>query len=108
MTLWLPWLNYGKSYAGVAEQIAAHLPPTIDCVATNAGPSQRASFAYFGHVNFAAFDQTDCNALLLQGRDTQEAASILRQHPGRWQLTWEGRRPSDRDELFRLYRRISR
>ncbi|MDB5825086.1 MAG: hypothetical protein JWR21_3790 [Herminiimonas sp.] len=108
MTLWLPWLNYGKSYAGVAEQIAAHLPPTIDCVATNAGPSQRASFAYFGHVNFAAFDQTDCNALLLQGRDTHEAASILRQHPGRWELTWEGRRPSDRDELFRLYRRVSR
>ena len=26
MTLWLPWLNYGKSYAGVSHQIGEKLP----------------------------------------------------------------------------------
>lgn len=108
MTLWLPWLNYGKSYAGVAEQIASHMPPSIDCVATNVGPAQRASFAYFGKVNFAEFDEKDCNALLIQGRDEKEATRMLRRHAGIWQLAWEGHRPSDRDELFRLYRRVSR
>jgi hypothetical protein len=41
MTLWLPWVNYGKSYAGVAEQIEAKLTSVKQCVQTNVGPAQR-------------------------------------------------------------------
>ena len=33
---------------------------------------------------------------------------MLRQYPGNWRMVWEGRRPSDRDERFRLYRRAGR
>jgi 4-amino-4-deoxy-L-arabinose transferase-like glycosyltransferase len=107
MTLWLPWLNYGKSYASVAEQLRAHLPASVDCVAGSVGPSQRASFAYFGHVPFARPGQSDCDFLLLQDstRDRRELKTIT--HDGdRWRLLWQGRRPSDRDERFRLYQRI--
>jgi 4-amino-4-deoxy-L-arabinose transferase-like glycosyltransferase len=107
MTLWLPWLNYGKSYAGVAEQIASKLPPVRYCVDTNVGPAQRASFAYFGHVDFAAFNEGGCDFLLLQDSvDKKNSARNLQEFDGRWQLLWEGRRPSDRDERFRLYRRV--
>lgn len=107
MTLWLPWLNYGKSYANVAEQIAQKLPPVRYCVDTNVGPAQRASFAYFGHVDFAKFNESRCDFLLLQDSvDKKMAARILKQFSGNWQLLWEGRRPSDRDERFRLYRRV--
>ncbi len=107
MTLWLPWLNYGKSYANVAEQIAQKLPPVRYCVDTNVGPAQRASFAYFGHVDFAKFNESRCDFLLVQDSvDKKMAARILKQFSGNWQLLWEGRRPSDRDERFRLYRRV--
>ncbi len=108
MTLWLPWINYGKSYAGVAQQIAQRLPPVQQCVDTNVGPAQRASFAYFGNIPFARFDGTHCDFLLLQDSVRKKGdEKFITRSSDRWQLLWEGRRPSDRDERFRLYRRVS-
>ena len=107
MTLWLPWVNYGKSYAGVAEQIESKLTSVKQCVQSNVGPAQRASFAYFGNVRFADERDQTCDYLLLQDDiSNQDAAIMLRPYPGSWRMVWEGRRPSDRDERFRLYRRI--
>lgn len=107
MTLWLPWGNYIKSYASVARQVATALPTVKRCVASNLGPSQRASFAYFGAVQFAQADEKNCDYLLLQddhrGKDsTQNLTYNNRQ----WNVIWQGRRPADRDERFRLYRRV--
>ncbi|MDO8299994.1 glycosyltransferase family 39 protein [Lacisediminimonas sp.] len=108
MTLWLPWLNYGKSYAGVAQQIAGKLPPAGYCVVSNVGPAQRASFAYFGQVKFSRPGQNACRYLLLQDSlSRRNSRQLLQEHEGDWTLLWEGRRPSDRDERFRLYRRGS-
>jgi 4-amino-4-deoxy-L-arabinose transferase-like glycosyltransferase len=121
MTLFLPDLNYGKSYASVAQQIAARLPADADCIDTNVGPAQRASFAYFGHLPFAPVDAGTCSFLLLQdsvGRKVPTETGAMQNGAlvrggaalpfrGRdWTLLWEGRRPSDRDERFRLYRRV--
>jgi 4-amino-4-deoxy-L-arabinose transferase-like glycosyltransferase len=108
MTLWLPWLNYGKSYAGVADQIALKLPAGQYCVNTNVGPAQRASFAYFGKIYFARFHESRCEYLLLQDSvGKKNAARNLKEFDGKWESLWEGRRPSDRDERFRLYRRMN-
>lgn len=105
MTLWLPWLNYGKSYAGVARQVAGKLPQQY-CVNSNVGPAQRASFAYFGHLNFARPHQDQCQFLLLQDSlSRRNSRQLLDAFGGDWKLLWEGRRPSDRDERFRLYQR---
>jgi len=107
-TLWMPWGNYMKSYAGVANQIAANLPPGHQCVDADIGPAQRASFAYFGHIPFAQFDAIRCDLLLLQDNNRKkDPAEFIERLNYRWQLLWEGRRPSDRDERFRLYRRIN-
>jgi 4-amino-4-deoxy-L-arabinose transferase-like glycosyltransferase len=107
MTLFLPDLDYGKSYASVARQIAANLPADVDCLDTNVGPAQRASFAYFGHLPFAGMGAPRCRYLLVQDSVSRRDASELdhRFRDGRHVLLWEGRRPSDRDERFRLYRR---
>lgn len=107
MTLWLPWINYGKSYAGVAHQIAQNLPPSARCVDADVGPAQRASFAYFGDVPFAGFGGARCDFLLLQddNRNKRDARLITRSN-AQWRLLWQGRRPSDRDERYRLYQRI--
>ena len=109
MTLWLPWVNYGKSYAGVAQQIESRLSSTAHCVQSNVGTAQRASFAYFGQVKFADERDQSCDYLLLQDDvSNEDATQMLRQYPGTWRVIWEGRRPSDRDERFRLYRRTGR
>jgi 4-amino-4-deoxy-L-arabinose transferase-like glycosyltransferase len=107
MTLFLPDLNYSKSYASVAQQIAARLPAGANCIDTNVGPAQRASFAYYGHLPFAGVAGDRCDYLLLQDsiklKDDRELEPTW--HARDWTLLWEGRRPSDRDERFRLYRR---
>ncbi|MCG2586303.1 glycosyltransferase family 39 protein [Massilia sp. TS11] len=108
MTLFLPEINYSRSYAQVAVQIAARLPADTDCLESNVGPAQRASFAYFGPLPFAGVNREHCNILLLQDsvkiRDEHE--NLMGHAPRDWRLIWEGRRPSDRDERFRLYRRV--
>jgi 4-amino-4-deoxy-L-arabinose transferase-like glycosyltransferase len=107
MTLWLPWGNYIKSYVSVAQQIGTALPTVKRCVATNVGPSQRASFAYFGDVEFAQFGEKNCDYLLLQDSHRgNDAAPVITRSNQQWQLIWHGRRPADRDERFRLYQRI--
>ncbi|MDQ2989255.1 MAG: glycosyltransferase [Pseudomonadota bacterium] len=110
MTLLLPQINYGKSYHSVAQQIAANLPPGGGCIATNVGPAQRASFAYFGGLTFAGVGVAPaaCDLLLLQDsinlKDDREIEQAFRGK--QWVPLWEGRRPFDRDERFRLYRRV--
>lgn len=104
MTLWLPWINYGKSYAGVANKIARQLPPTGHCVNTNVGAAQRASFAYFGKINFAPYYNFVCPYFLVQ--DNPNKKNDVQQFSSKqWVLLWEGRRPSDRDERFRLFKK---
>jgi len=131
MTLFLPDLNYARSYASVAQQIAARLPADARCIETNVGPAQRASFAYFGHLPFAGAEQDGCGFLLVQDSTGHRSGQIgavekalaegrVMQHgdgvwggrdvmqdfrPRDWRLLWEGRRPSDREERYRLYQR---
>lgn len=109
MTLWLPWLNYGQSYAPVARQLGAHLPPDYRCVDTEGlGPAQRASFAYLGQVKFARHADARCEFLLVQEDRPKRSkgAQSRAVNPG-LTLLWQGRRAADRHESFRLFRRDS-
>ena len=107
MTLFLPDLNYGKSYAGVAQQIAATLPHDADCIETNVNPAQRASFAYFGRLPFTTLEGGRCNYVLLQdSMKNRDDDKLARRYGVRGStVLWEGRRASDRDERFRLFQR---
>jgi 4-amino-4-deoxy-L-arabinose transferase-like glycosyltransferase len=105
MTLWLPVVNYSRTYKDVAEQIAAHLPSDYNCIApVRLGDAQIATFAYFGDMHFS-FDE-DCDVILRQ--DTQDFGEPSSMSNFVWKLVWEGRRAADRDERFRLYVRIDR
>ncbi|RZJ84440.1 MAG: glycosyltransferase, partial [Massilia sp.] len=107
MTLFLPDLNYSKSYAAVAQQIAARLPHDADCIETNVGPAQRASFAYFGRLPFATLAGGTCHYVLLQDsiRNRDDDKFARRYGVRGAAMLWEGRRASDRDERFRLFQR---
>jgi 4-amino-4-deoxy-L-arabinose transferase-like glycosyltransferase len=106
VSLWLPWIDYGKSYRQLSATVAAHLPEQqMECLAGwHLGEAQRASLAYFERLRLTplgAAGQTRCRWLLTQGSSRAELTP-----PGSgWQRVWEGQRPGDRRERFRLYRR---
>jgi len=114
MTLAVHWIDYRRNYAAVARQVSAHIPATAQCVDSNVGPAQRGSFAYYGKVPFARFDNRRCDYFLQQ--ISLPRKGDRRQQPqerppaalagGRWELLWEGGRAADRDERYRLYRRL--
>jgi len=104
MTLWLPSINYGKTYRDVAKAAAMALPSTYECVQPiRMGDAQLASFAYFGNIRFGG-PGDGCDVLLRHDAVDYGAPSNVSHFE--WRLIWEGRRPADRDERFRLYRLV--
>ena len=103
-TLWLDWIDYGRSYRHVAEDVRAQLPQRYKCIESRGlGTSQRAVFDYHAGIVTKRHEvegDTSCRYLLVQSntRDKQVAAGP------QWQLIWTGNRPRDR-ERYRLYRR---
>ncbi len=104
MTLWLPSINYGKTYRDVAQAASMALPTAYTCVQPiRMGDAQLASFAYFGHIRFGG-PNDGCDVLLRHDAvDYGEPGNLSHFE---WRLIWEGRRPADRDERFRLYRLV--
>ncbi len=133
-TLFIQSIDYSRTYRYVAGDLKAALTdageraaargrrrpqaPALDaafaaapggsCVATDGlGLAQRASFAWFGDLRFSRVDNSgsnvdDCDYLLRQ----DQTRGVPHDEPAaRWKLLWEGRRPTDRDERFRLYRK---
>jgi len=98
--LWLPWIDYGKTYRPVAASLAQALPPGAGCIARiGLGPAQRASLDYFAGIRTVSNSRgQECPLVLVQG-GSREAEWVG------WEKLWEGRRPGDKSERFRLYRR---
>ncbi len=105
-TLWLPWINYSKSYAGIATEMADRILDKSNCIRTNVSAAQRASFAYFGNVRFENFQTESCPYLLLGDRVPKYDRPVSPKTYKNMRLIWEGHRPSDRGERFRLYRNV--
>jgi 4-amino-4-deoxy-L-arabinose transferase-like glycosyltransferase len=110
MTLWLSWIDYGKSYESVAKSlqsaITQYRPLQGGCMhSIHLGESQRGAFDYHAGivtVRYSAKETPRCPMLLVQaqsGEDDRELTS-------RWRRVWEGNRPRDR-ERYRLYVRIT-
>lgn len=111
-TLWLlanalllPWFDYGKSYRPVAQAIAGKLGDKLACLAErDLTDTQRASMSYFAGIEPINSETTAghrCRWLLVQGDTKRELAAP----PGNWTKVWEGSRPGERREKFRLYQR---
>ena len=102
-TLWLPWINHNKSYVRVAIQLAKNIPDKNLCIDTNIGPAQRAIFAYSGNLHFSGLNHETCGYLLLQDTVPKRKRPVSPEYLNGMKLLWEGHRPSDRTERFRLY-----
>ena len=101
MTLWLPTIDFAKTYRPVAQRLMLALPRDVQCInSTYLGDAQLASFVYFTKLPLQ--DNPLCNYQLTHSTAEAKAAAKI----NRQQLTliWEDRRASDRDERLRLYR----
>ncbi len=105
VTLWMPALDYVRSYRPVSAQLLQalqqHKKPG-DCVrAIGLGIGQRASFLVFNNINFS-FDAS-CTLVLQQvaPRSLEQGSAPYSDQAN---VLWQGKRGAERRELFRLLR----
>jgi len=100
MTLWLPTINYAKTYRQVSARLSQVLTKESGCIdTTNIGPAQLASFSYFTKLTLR--DDSSCHWMLTHNQSEARAYASLNNK--KLTLLWEDRRASDRDERLRLY-----
>ena len=107
-TLFLGWADNVKSYRSMVVSMQEALPKQYDCVSSrNLSEPQRAMLHYFAdiitHREEVPARRRNCELLLVQGKSQPEIA------PGAgWKKIWEGARPGDKDERYRLYQRAAK
>src|SRR5690606_37395524 len=103
-TLWLGWIDHGRSYRSVAEGLRAQLPASYTCIESRGlRVPQRALLDYHAGIQTRRHEvhgDTQCPYLLVQTSTLDRETG-----PGpAWQRIWTGSRPRDR-ERYVLYRR---
>ena len=106
-TLWLPYVDAGKSYKGMVRELERALPKGSRCISSRGlGDSQRAMLEYYAGIVTQRDElpqpKRECDLLLTQGTALQEPVA-----GNGWKKLWEGNRPGDSKERFRLYKRVS-
>ncbi len=102
--LLIRYIDTGKTYRAVFTQLAQALPASRGCIYSQSlGEPQRAMLHYFGNILTVRLEKPgkrpDCDLLIIQ--DKWKSPTHV---GGPWKLIWEGRRPGDKLERFRLYR----
>jgi hypothetical protein len=99
-TLWLPWIEYGKTYRSTSADFRQALGNNPGCIERQGlGPAQRASLDYFDGIRTVPATATkNCPYWLLQ--TTPRAAKEI----DGWNLVLDTARPGDKNESLRLYR----
>lgn len=103
MTLFVSWLDVGKSYRSMVDSMVQSLPPHHACIASeHLGEPQRAMLEYYAGIITRRVEVTGsvtCPLLLIQGGSQDKNVS-----PGpSWKMIWEGNRPGDKNERYRLF-----
>jgi len=103
--LFVGWIDAGKSYRAMIVDMHKALPKHYRCIASHyLGEPQRAMLHYYTGIITWRLDQPgrerDCDLMLVQGVASEEYPP-----PGPWRKIWEGARPGDRVERYRLYQR---
>jgi hypothetical protein len=103
MTLWLPLLDYARSYRPWVERVARHVPRDACIAAPGLGRAPIAALEYFGRWVVDGRDGAQagtCEFLLLPDGRARPAAP-----PAGWNYVATERRPTDRDGATSVFRR---
>jgi 4-amino-4-deoxy-L-arabinose transferase-like glycosyltransferase len=104
MTLYLDYIDYGRTYRPVALALKRALPAGAGCIESrNLGEAQRAAFDYHAGIvtrRAEVHGRSGCPVMLVQAHPDDDDRML---RPG-WKRIWEGSRPRDK-ERYRLYLR---
>jgi 4-amino-4-deoxy-L-arabinose transferase-like glycosyltransferase len=100
MTLWLPVLDYARSYRPLIERIARHVPRDACIAGPDLPRGQIVALEHMGGYRVDATSADACGYLL-----RLEGISRPRPAPAGWSLVSRERRPADREEVTAIYRR---
>lgn len=105
MTLWLPLLDFARSYAPLVQLTTSILPKTPGCVATlGLNRSQIAAFKFHGQLELKALDANNQCLWLIADIDTMtQRQDILKSHT--WHLRRSMGHPAERKESLWLFER---
>jgi 4-amino-4-deoxy-L-arabinose transferase-like glycosyltransferase len=104
-SLWMPWIDYGKTFRGVSASLEKALPAETDCIVGAGLPlSFLGTLDYFAGIRTLSQKNEKaaaCSWLLVRGASQVDLAKAG------WREMWAGNRPTDRraDDRFHLYRR---
>jgi len=106
MTLWLPVLDYARSYAPMVQRVLV-LTGKPECVqAHGLSRGQIAALQFHGQLTVhPATSKAKCTWLVVDAADAATMGQSV--DPEQWEYRARVRRPTDRTETFLLYRRIS-
>jgi 4-amino-4-deoxy-L-arabinose transferase-like glycosyltransferase len=102
MTLWLPALDYARSYRVLIERIRPHIPATACISAPHVSRGQLVALEHIGGWRVDAVStpaQSGCPFLL-----RLEPLDRAMDPPAGWALVARERRPNDREEVTAIYR----
>lgn len=112
MTLWLPLLDFGRSYGPISRRIASLVPPSTSCVVVDGlTQAQISALRYHGKLTLLRSTDTkstleNCRALVVSP-DTQGTLD-QRIDLTQWAFRATVRRLTDNKESLLLYQRVSR
>lgn len=106
-TLWLPLLDYARSYAPLVRRVASVTGPT-DCLQIHGlNRAQIAAFEFHGKSALRpAEKQARCPWLIVDANDRATLPQAV--DTELWDLKATVRRPTDRSESILVYRRVAR
>ncbi|PKO63265.1 MAG: hypothetical protein CVU24_00240 [Betaproteobacteria bacterium HGW-Betaproteobacteria-18] len=105
MTLWLPLLDFARSYAPLVRQATSSMPQKPGCVATlGLNRSQFAAFQFHGGLELHALHANSPCAWLIADLRTVDQRPDITQNPS-WQLRRTMGHPAERKESLGLFER---
>lgn len=106
MTLWLPLLDYARSYGPLSRQVAARVD-TMACVEVfGLNSAQVAAFQYHGQLELRQAGPRAICPYLVVDADAQAELSSTVDMP-EWAFLATLRRPTDKNENVLLFKRVS-
>jgi hypothetical protein len=102
-TLGAPVLNASRSYAAVVKTIDASIPPTACITPINIPDAHQFVLRYGSRSSYSTTQA--CGYALVRHSRTQSPYDFLPRDG--WALLWSVRRPSEREEIFSLFNKIS-
>ena len=105
MTLWLPLLDFARSYAAISRQVAM-LVDRSSCVEVfGISNGQAAAFKYHGELDLRKSNRTSTCPFLIVDADVQKSMSQVVNLPD-WAFVATLSRPTDKTENILLFKRV--